>query len=103
MRSPQACRQRGLRGPVFPAYSALLPVLLPTHSPSPPPLPLRPCLSAPDWHAGAMAACAAPLVGLMAQRWFGFSGASTVTGEKERDLKNARALGSALLAFMTGE
>jgi hypothetical protein len=50
-----------------------------------------------------MAACAAPLVGLMAQRWFGFSGASTVTGEKERDLKNARALGSALLAFMTGE
>lgn len=50
---------------------------------------------------GAMAACSAPLVGLLAQRWFGFSGASTVTGNVELDVKNARAMGSALLAFTT--
>lgn len=50
---------------------------------------------------GAMAACSAPLVGLLAQRWFGFSGASKVTGDAALDLNNARALGSALLAFTT--
>jgi drug/metabolite transporter (DMT)-like permease len=35
----------------------------------------------------------------MAQRLFGFSGASTVTGDRAVDLANARALGNALLAF----
>lgn len=35
----------------------------------------------------------------MSQRIFGFSGASTVTGERDRDLANARALGNALLFF----
>ncbi|KAL4422801.1 hypothetical protein ABPG75_008998 [Micractinium tetrahymenae] len=50
---------------------------------------------------GAMAACSAPLVGLLAQRWFGFSGASKVTGDAALDLNNAKALGSALLAFTT--
>lgn len=49
---------------------------------------------------GAVAAFAAPLVGLLAEKWYGFSGASTVTGNRERDLANARALGSALLAFL---
>ncbi|KAL4424385.1 hypothetical protein ABPG75_001686, partial [Micractinium tetrahymenae] len=49
---------------------------------------------------GAVAACAAPLVGKLAQRIFGFSGAGTVTHDRERDLANAAALGNALLAFM---
>lgn len=49
---------------------------------------------------GAVAAFAAPLVGLLAEKWYGFSGASTVTGDRDRDLANARALGSALLAFL---
>ena len=49
-----------------------------------------------------MAACAAPLVGILAQDWFGFSGDATVTGTRAVDLNNARALGSALLAFTTG-
>ena len=48
---------------------------------------------------GAIAATSAPLVGLMSQRIFGFSGASTVSGDRQRDLANARALGNALLAF----
>jgi hypothetical protein len=39
-------------------------------------------------------------VGLLAQRLFGFSGASTVTGDTRADVANARALGSALLAVL---
>eukprot|EP00887_Chlorella_sp_A99_P007278 scaffold2.g7278.t1 len=50
---------------------------------------------------GAIAAFSVPLVGLLAQRWFGFAGTSTVTGNRATDLLNARALGSALLAFLT--
>ena len=49
--------------------------------------------------AGALASCAAPLVGLLAERWFGFSGAASRTDSAERDLTNARALGAALLCF----
>ena len=50
-----------------------------------------------------MAACSAPLVGLLAEHWFGFRGASKVTGDRDTDLRNARALGGALLAFTTSE
>lgn len=49
-----------------------------------------------------MAACAAPLVGILAQNWFGFSGDAKITGNRGLDLSNARAMGSALLAFTTG-
>ncbi|KAI3436365.1 hypothetical protein D9Q98_002418 [Chlorella vulgaris] len=49
---------------------------------------------------GAIAACAAPFVGLLAERLFGFSGSGTVTHDRERDLANAAALGNALLAFL---
>jgi hypothetical protein len=52
--------------------------------------------------AGAMAACSAPLVGLLAEDWFGFRGTSKVTGDRQADLHNAQALGNALLAFTTG-
>jgi hypothetical protein len=52
--------------------------------------------------AGAMAAFSAPLVGLLAEDWFGFKGSSKVTGDRATDLHNAQALGSALLAFTTG-
>ncbi|KAI3430502.1 hypothetical protein D9Q98_005097 [Chlorella vulgaris] len=48
---------------------------------------------------GAMAACSAPLVGLLAENWFGFKGTSRVTGVRKDDLHNAKALGNALLAF----
>jgi hypothetical protein len=51
---------------------------------------------------GAMAACSAPLVGLLAEDWFGFRGTSKVTGDRQADLHNAQALGNALLAFTTG-
>lgn len=47
-----------------------------------------------------MAACAAPLVGVLAERLFGFCGTGTVTGDRQRDLANAAALGNALLAFL---
>ncbi|EFN51219.1 hypothetical protein CHLNCDRAFT_141208 [Chlorella variabilis] len=50
---------------------------------------------------GAMAACSAPLVGMLAEDWFGFRGTSKVTGNRKADLHNAKALGSALLAFTT--
>lgn len=49
---------------------------------------------------GAVAAFAAPLVGVLAEKWFGFTGSSAVTGDRDRDLANARALGSALLFFL---
>lgn len=49
---------------------------------------------------GAVAAFATPLVGLISERMFGFSGASTVTGDPKIDVPNAVALGSALLAFL---
>lgn len=50
-----------------------------------------------------MAACSAPLVGILAEGWFGFRGASTITGDRSVDLRNAQALGAALLAFTTSE
>ena len=49
---------------------------------------------------GAVAAFATPLVGLMSERIFGFSGTSTVSGDPEVDIPNAHALGKALLAFL---
>ncbi len=49
--------------------------------------------------AGALASFAAPLVGLLAERWFGFSGAASRSHSIERDLANANALGSAILFF----
>jgi hypothetical protein len=48
----------------------------------------------------ALAACTAPLVGLVGERVFGFDGAATPSGDKEKDLANAEALGQALLIFM---
>lgn len=48
---------------------------------------------------GALASCAAPLVGLLAERWFGFNGAAARSESAEKDLANAAALGSALLFF----
>lgn len=50
----------------------------------------------------ALAACTAPLVGLMAQNVFGFSGTAAPTGDAAVDLANAHALGEALLIFMVG-
>lgn len=50
--------------------------------------------------AGALASFAAPLVGVVSSRVFGFDGTASVTHDRERDLANAQALGSALLAFM---
>jgi hypothetical protein len=47
----------------------------------------------------ALAAGAAPLVGLAAQRAFGFRGTAEPRGERARDLANAAALGDALLTF----
>ncbi|KAI7839840.1 hypothetical protein COHA_006425 [Chlorella ohadii] len=49
---------------------------------------------------GAVAACAAPLVGTLAERVFGFSGSGTVTRDRPTDLANAAALGNALLCFL---
>ena len=48
----------------------------------------------------ALASCTAPLVGLLAQRTFGFSGNAAPTGDTSIDLANAHALGRALLVFM---
>ena len=48
----------------------------------------------------ALAACTAPLVGLFAEKVFGFDGAATPSGDKTIDLANAKALGDALLYFM---
>ncbi|CAL8464837.1 g4372 [Coccomyxa elongata] len=49
---------------------------------------------------GALAACAAPLVGKLAEKMFGFSGAATRSGDVDKDLERARALGSSLLVFL---
>lgn len=49
---------------------------------------------------GAIAACAAPLVGLLAEEIFGFKGAATRTGDRATDLAKANAIGNALLCFM---
>jgi hypothetical protein len=54
----------------------------------------------PSWHArrsfeGAIAACGAPLVGLVAERWFGFQGAVGLSQGGAH--ANALALSSALL------
>jgi len=49
---------------------------------------------------GALAACAAPLVGKLAEALFGFSGAATRSGDIGKDLERARALGSSLLMFL---
>lgn len=49
---------------------------------------------------GAMAAFATPFVGLLSERFFGFSGASTVSGDIAVDRANAIALGNALLFFL---
>lgn len=48
---------------------------------------------------GAVAACAAPLVGWLARYQFGFSGTAAVGPDPAENLANARSLGSALLAF----
>ena len=49
---------------------------------------------------GAVAAFATPFVGYLSQRYFGFSGTSTVSGDSVTDLANADALGNALLVFL---
>ncbi|CAL5229213.1 g12496 [Coccomyxa viridis] len=49
---------------------------------------------------GALAACAAPLVGMLAEQMFGFTGTATRSGDPEKDLAQARALGSSLLVFL---
>jgi len=48
----------------------------------------------------ALAACTAPLVGLVGEKIFGFNGAATPAGDRDKDLANAEALGKALLIFM---
>ncbi|KAG7670244.1 hypothetical protein NADE_006506 [Nannochloris sp. 'desiccata'] len=48
----------------------------------------------------ALAACTAPLVGLVGEEVFGFNGAATPSGDRDKDLANAEALGEALLVFM---
>ncbi|KAL4445751.1 hypothetical protein ABPG77_008950 [Micractinium sp. CCAP 211/92] len=48
---------------------------------------------------GAVAACAAPLVGWLSQAAFGFTGAAEVGPDFEENQARARALGSALLVF----
>lgn len=98
LRSRRGGRGRGR----LPCAAAGLPPA-PADRPSASSLSLFP--SAPPFAppAGAMAACSAPLVGILAEGWFGFRGASTVTGDRSVDLRNAQALGAALLAFTTSE
>ena len=48
---------------------------------------------------GAVAAFATPFVGRLSERYFGFSGTSTITGNPEIDTHNAQAMGNALLVF----
>lgn len=48
---------------------------------------------------GAIAAAGAPLVGILAEKAFGFSGTAEVSAEKSDNLKKARSLGDALLVF----
>ena len=50
--------------------------------------------------AGAIASVAAPLVGILAQRYFGFEGDAARSTEPGKDLAKARALGNALLCFL---
>ena len=51
---------------------------------------------------GAVGATAAPLVGLVAERTFGFSGTlgQSVDGAQAEALSNARALGKAMLVLL---
>jgi MFS family permease len=48
---------------------------------------------------GAVAAFATPFVGRLSERYFGFNGTSTITGNPEIDVHNAQAMGNALLVF----
>lgn len=50
---------------------------------------------------GAVAAFATPFVGLLAEKWYGFAGTSTITGQRDVDGHNCKALGSALVMFLT--
>lgn len=50
---------------------------------------------------GAVAAFATPLVGSLSQNYFNFQGSSRITGDPSVDVPNARALGNALLVFLT--
>ncbi|KAL3131696.1 hypothetical protein ABBQ38_007988 [Trebouxia sp. C0009 RCD-2024] len=49
---------------------------------------------------GAVAACATPFVGMLAQRMFGFTGKATRSSDPAVNAANARALGNALVAFL---
>ena len=49
---------------------------------------------------GALASATAPLVGLMAEKWFGFEGDAARSRVPGQDLQKARALGNALLFFL---
>lgn len=63
------------------------------------------CLPAPPCRSfeNSIAACAAPVVGLLAERVFGFTGVLNDEALKDETLRrhNAAALGSSLLACMT--
>ena len=54
----------------------------------------------PRCFEGAIAACAAPMVGVLAQKLFGFKGEASPTGDRQSDLLKAQAIGNALLCFM---
>lgn len=49
---------------------------------------------------GALASCAAPLVGLLAEKYFGFDGTAARSADVDQNLAKARALGNALLVFL---
>ncbi|KAL0055016.1 hypothetical protein WJX82_005813 [Trebouxia sp. C0006] len=49
---------------------------------------------------GAVAACAAPLVGMLAEKRFGFKGTAAQSGDPTIDVAKARALGNALVPFL---
>ncbi|KAL0030933.1 hypothetical protein WJX79_002316 [Trebouxia sp. C0005] len=49
---------------------------------------------------GAIAACAAPLVGMLAEKMFGFTGTAARSGDATVDAAKARALGNALVTFL---
>lgn len=48
---------------------------------------------------GALAAMGAPLVGILAERAFGFTGTAEVGSDLEENVRKARSLGNALLVF----
>jgi hypothetical protein len=48
---------------------------------------------------GVLASCAAPLVGILAEAGFGFSGDAAKTADEAHNRANARALGDAILVF----